>query len=367
MFETLLVGYGIETIMNRILFFILALFANQATAQLRNVSVIHDNLMFNYTITRYSPAWEIQSGEADKSAPLASEHSKLIRKVDDANLQNLKSLLYTKGFVPGGVDKMDGKSMEAYLAKNKLVMHYRIRFRDHTIFLAHLNNSPTRSVIPFFIDGGRWILDPGFAETDLFKLLSMPYYNAFTGTFEGQPICDLSFEEIGNNGTVYDYSGKGNDAEVQRVSISNGRIGGAVKVGPESKLSIDLRNEKELSGNHFTVDFHLNVQNVSISKNDELGILAFNSESGRNLHVAYKNGELIIRALGSPVLHTPLTLDSWAHISIVQNNKKLALLVDGVEVDSQTCEASNVLFGTLVSVGGIGSFKGLLDELRICK
>jgi len=354
--------------MNRLLFFILTnVFALQATAQLRNVSVIHDNVMFNYTITRYSPAWEIQSGESMNNAPLANEHSKLIRKVDDANVQNLKSLLYTKGFVPGGVEKMDGKTMEEYLAKNKLVMHYRIRFRDHTIFLAHLNNSATRSVIPFLIDGGRWILDPSFAETDFFKLISKPYFNAFTGTFDGQPIADMGFEEISKSGTVYDYSGKGNDASVQKSTIVDGRIGGALKVSPESVFSIDLRNEKDLTGSHFLVDFHVNVQNLTSTKGEGLRMLSFKTETGQNLDVSYADGQLIVKVLGAPELSSKLSLATWAHISITQKNKKISLLIDGNEVDSQTSQASNVLVGTVLAIGGNGSFKGLIDELRISK
>ncbi|MDP6909043.1 MAG: hypothetical protein QF371_06030, partial [Flavobacteriales bacterium] len=243
-----------------VLIFLLTL-GQSSIAQRRNVSMIDGNQMFSYTITRYSPAWEIQSGKPEKSEPHLSDNSKLFQKLEDSNVHNLKNLLYAKGFVPNEVVEMNGRSMEKYLARNRLVMHYRIRYRDHTIFLAHLNNSRSRSVVPFLIQSNRWILDAGFAESDFFNLISKPYFNAYTGSFDGLPICDLAFEEIESKRMIYDYSGRSNAAIVKDLKIVDGRIGGAAKLGQESELTIDLRNETDLADARFSIDFHLNIEN----------------------------------------------------------------------------------------------------------
>ena len=73
-------------------------------SQRRNVSMMDGNQMFSYTITRYSPAWEIQSGVSEENEPVLSENSKLFRKLEDSNVNNLKNLLYAKGFVPNEVE-----------------------------------------------------------------------------------------------------------------------------------------------------------------------------------------------------------------------------------------------------------------------
>ncbi len=349
-----------------VLIFLLTL-GQSSIAQRRNVSMIDGNQMFSYTITRYSPAWEIQSGKPEKSEPHLSDNSKLFQKLEDSNVHNLKNLLYAKGFVPNEVVEMNGRSMEKYLARNRLVMHYRIRYRDHTIFLAHLNNSRSRSVVPFLIQSNRWILDAGFAESDFFNLISKPYFNAYTGSFDGLPICDLAFEEIESKRMIYDYSGRSNAAIVKDLKIVDGRIGGAAKLGQESELTIDLRNETDLADARFSIDFHLNIENSLFNKERKREVLSAMTEKNKTLEIFLDNGNLQILVMDAEMLTVPCETDKWFHIKIMQKGKGLSVKIDGEEIITGTINSTSVLDNTILRMGGRYSFRGLLDEFRISK
>ena len=305
------------------LFLLLLIIGQQSFAQRRNVSLLDENRMFSYTITRYSPAWEIQSGkQVGEETPVLSDQSKLFRKLDDVNVNGLKDLPYAKGFVPREVEHMSNRSMESYLAHNRLVMHYRIRYGSHTIFIAHLNNSKSRSVIPFLISDNRWILDTDFAETDFFNLIAKPHFNAYTGSFNGMAICDLAFEEMGKDKSVYDYSGRGHSAIVKEGDIVNGRIGGAVRLNPETDLTIDLRNERELLGKRFNIDFHVNVHDNIFNKERKRVIFSIRKEQ-QAVELFLENGFLHLSTVGARTMSVPYRDETWFHVTIEQSGKKL--------------------------------------------
>ncbi|MBL4586590.1 MAG: hypothetical protein JKX84_05995 [Flavobacteriales bacterium] len=326
-----------------------------------------DNQMFSYTITRYSPAWEIQTGKKAESAPQLSDHSKLFRKLDDVNVRNLKDLLYAKGFVPSEVEGMSSRSMENYLAENRLVMHYRIRYDGHSIFLAHLNNSRSKSVIPFLIENNKWILDAEFAETAFFKLIAKPHFNAYTGNFDGMPICDLAFEEVERGNRMYDYSGRNNSAVVSNVSIVDGRIGGAIKLGQETEVTIDLRNEKDLAGSKFSINFHVNVKNNIFNGERKRMLLSAKKADKNAIELFLENGFLHLKVQGAKTMSVPYNQDVWFHVSVAQTGKKLSLNIDGEEVAANTINSKDVLLGTVLQLGGRYSYRGMMDELRISK
>ncbi|MCF8277587.1 MAG: LamG domain-containing protein [Flavobacteriales bacterium] len=339
-----------------------------AVAQQRSVSVIHDNQMFNYTITRYSPPWEIQSGEQKDSNGMLSENAKLFKRVDDAKVDNLKGLLYSKGFVPSEIKSVNGRSMEDYLARKKLVMHYRIQYKEHTIFIAHLNSSATRSVIPFRVESGKWLLDPDFVESDFFHLIAQPYFDVFTGVFNGQPFSYLAFEEVDANGIIYDYSGRGRNGKTSKTSIVDGRIGGALKLTDDSRLNVSFIDESSLKGDRFSISGHLNVMDVVSNADRQRVVFKVQNDLGIAIEVYLENGNINVRTVGAKSLSVPCPKkDLWFHFAIKQAGKKLSLEIDGEELTATTINASDLMYGSVLSFGGENSFKGYLDELLIAK
>ncbi len=223
--------------------------------QKRPVTVIENNVMFNYTITRYVPVWEIQSGKNEQEG-LLSQHKQFFKEATNTGLQSLKNLLYSKALVPDDVKRMDAKAMESYLASNRLVIHYRIQYKEHSIFLAHLNNSPVRSVIPFRIEGSKWILDPEFANTEFYALLSNREFDPYMGLKEGVVVCSFGFEEVVGMNRFHDYSGNRNHLAIKSATIVDGRFGGALKLNGAEVGTASLNNNMP-SKDRFKVDFHL--------------------------------------------------------------------------------------------------------------
>jgi len=339
--------------------------ACSAFSQNRNVSVIFENQMFNYTITRYSPAWEIQS---EREKPVLSDNSKLFKKVEDTSVDNLKNLLYAKGFVPNELNGSNGNSMENYLASKRLVMHYRIQYKQHVIFIAHLNNSSNRSVIPFKVESGKWLLDPGFADSDLFGLLSQPYFDVYTGVFNGQAYSYLAFEEIEKDGSIYDYSGFGNNGKSSVGAIVNGRIGGSFRLNPGTKLYIDLTGESDFKGDRFSLDGHFNISDSYSNTNKKRIIFTIEKQSVIIGETYVENGFLHLHIVGAQEISVPIPKpELWFYLAIKQAGKKLSLEIDGKELDAKTITRNDILAGSRIVFGGDQSIKGSLDEFRIAK
>ncbi|MCF8461389.1 MAG: hypothetical protein K9G46_11750 [Flavobacteriales bacterium] len=343
----------------------LILYGLSAFGQSRKVSVIFENRMFNYTVTRYSPAWEIQS---ESQKPVLSENSKLFKKVEDNNVDNLKSLLYSKGFVPKELNGGNGNSMEKYLASKRLVIHYRIQYREHVIFIAHINNSSTRSVIPFKVESGKWLLDPSFADSELFGLLAQPYFDVYTGVFNGQAYSYLAFEEIEKNGGIYDYSGHAINGKSVGGTIVNGRIGGAFKLGQGAKLQIDLVGKNNLNGDRFSLDGHLNIADSYSNTDKKRVIFTVEKQSVIIGEVYVENGFFNVHLIGADEIRVPVPKSEiWFHFAVKQAGKKLSLEIDGEELDAKTITRNDIIEGSRIVFGGEQSIKGSLDEFRIAK
>lgn len=352
--------------MSRILILFLTVLPVLVCSQTRNVSLLHENQMYSFSITRYAPAWEIQSEtDEEKEGELAESNVPLFKRVDDEHVEQLATLLYRKGFAPDEMAGFDGKRMVDYLSKNRLVMHYRVRSGDHTVFLAHLNNSPTRSVIPFRIDRHGWHLDPGFAESDLFQLLEKPYFNVYTGAFDGLPYCQFAFEEVLPDGTVYDYSGRNNHARVSGMSVVNGRIGGGIRLNPNTDISIDLRHETELSGKRFAIDFHLMVDNSLFNKERKRVVFSVENELGTTLECSLQDGVMTIRGMGGISMELEYAADQWEHYQVAMSDGALSVSRDGKVVNTTGTQAVNLLSGAMIALGGRYSFKGMLDEFCV--
>lgn len=348
-------------------FIVLFILGNEAVSQTRSVSVISENLMHSYTVTRYSPAWEVQSGQKESTNKVLAEHARFFRKIENNQVARVKHMIYANGFMPNEVSGLDAPGMESYLAKNRLVMHYRIQYKNHSIFLAHLNNSVTRSVIPFRIDGNNWLLDPMFTESEFFQLIAQPSYDPFTGLFEGAAICDFGFEEVDNNGLIYDYSGKEHHAMAHRATIVNGRIGGALKLGQDSEVIIDLTEEQNLKGNRFSVGMHLNIAKLIFNKDRRRIVFSAKKKNRTSLELFLDEGDLYLKCENSEVIMVPYNPDSWFHLTVDQSDKKISVYTDGELVSSVQSGSSDVLDGTIVQFGGRYSFKGTIDEFRISR
>ena len=336
-----------------------------AFGQKRPVTVIHDNVMFNYSITRYVPVWEVQSGKKGQEG-LLSQHKSFFNEVTGKGLDALKGLIFSKALVPEHVKPMDAKSMETFLASNALVIHYRVQYKDYSIFLAHLNNSPTRSVIPFLVDGGKWILDPSFAETDFYKLLSARDFDPYMGIKDGQVVCSFGFEEVVDMTRFYDYSGSGNHLTIRSAAIVDGRFGGALKLNGASVGSSKLHVERSSNGTT-SVDMHLQIPKM-----------VYNTEKIRRVFSMASNGSVMklevmgakLRftypsATGDQHLEWKYVPDAWAHIDLLMNESGVSVQVDGRTMATSSLLSTMRIDGALLNIGAEGGAKAQMDEFRI--
>jgi hypothetical protein len=351
-----------------LLFLFVVLSFCTVSGQKRSVTVIENNVMFNYTITRYVPVWEIQSGKNEQEG-LLSQHKQFFKEATNTGLQSLKNLLYSKALVPDDVKRMDAKAMESYLASNRLVIHYRIQYKEHSIFLAHLNNSPVRSVIPFRIEGSKWILDPEFANTEFYALLSNLEFDPYMGLKEGVVVCSFGFEEVVDMERFYDYSGNRNNLAIKSATIIDGRFGGALKLNGAEVGTASLKNNMP-SKDRFKVDFHFQIPKMVYNTEKIRGVVSLvgSNESALKVEVVGTKLRLSYPAIaGVQRLEWNYTPESWAHITVEINSKGVSVRVDDTVVSSSSVLSTLSLEGGKVQIGAANGVKANMDEFRIIK
>lgn len=328
--------------------------------------MIHEATMFNYTVVRYVPVWEVKSSDDSRSG-LLSQHTQFFKQADSKGLQALKDMLYTRGLVPEEVARLDGSDLEARLSEDRFTIYYRVEFGNHSIFLCHLNNSPVRSVVPFRIEQGRWILDPDFADTEFYELLSSPDYDPYMGLKGGRVICSYGFEEVsGLSSVIQDYSGMGNHAPRTSVSIVDGRFGGAMKLNgsPATSVTPDWGTE---SVRNFTIDFHLQVARMLYNTEKHRTILSL-GQGQREFKLETANGLLRLTyptSSGFQRLEWPYSPDVWSLLSIEFHKNQVSVKENGVEVASSRLSPLLVLKDSPLRLGAPQGVKANLDELRI--
>lgn len=343
------------------------LFCGAALGQLRPVSVVHDHVMYNYSITRYVPVWEIKS-EKDAKKGLLSQHANFFREVSPSGLDSFKGLIFGKAFIPSEVEEMDASTLESHLESHSFTIHYRVQYRNHSIFLAHLNNSEVRSVIPFRIEGSRWILDPDFAETDFFSLLTNRSYDPYMGVL-GQPVLLFGFEEQPDRTQFFDYSGKGNHGKARSATIVDGRFGGAIKLAGNVAGTATLRNIG-IGSSAFQVDFHVNIPKMVFNTEKVRGLLSMTSPDGRVLTLELVGNDMRLQyptSKGVEEVKWHYTSDIWSRVSITFNPKGVVVSSDADRVASSSIPALFDLKDTQLVIGAEQGAKATMDEFRISR
>lgn len=350
-----------------VIFLLLSFFFHgHATAQRRPVSVVHGGSMFNYTITRYVPVWEVTPKEGKKEGFL-SQHQKFFKESNPKGIEALKSMLYTRGMVPADVAKLDGEALESRLSKDKFTIYYRVEYGNHSIFLCHLNNSPVRSVIPFRIEGSKWILDPDFADTEFYELLSSSNFDPYMGLAGSELICAYGFEEVsGLTSILHDYSGKGNHAPRKSVSIVDGRFGGALKIYGSEATSVKLNRAVSATGG-FVVDFHLQVMKMVYNTEKKRTVMTLGNDDSA-IRVETANGLLRVSypvGSGTQYLEWPYSPEVWSLISIEVLKDGVTVRENGAVVASSRISPDSRFKADVVRLGAPNGVKANMDELRI--
>ncbi|MCF8258755.1 MAG: hypothetical protein K9J06_14460 [Flavobacteriales bacterium] len=337
-----------------------------ASAQRRPVSVVHDASIFNYTITRYVPVWEVTPKEGEKEGFL-SQHQKFFKESDPKGIAALKSMLFSRGMVPADVAKLDGEALESRLSKDRFTIYYRVEYGDHSIFLCHLNNSPVRSVIPFRIEGSKWILDPDFADTEFYGLLSSSSFDPYMGLVGGESVCAFGFEEVsGLTSILQDYSGKGNHAPRKSVSIVDGRFGGALKIYGTVATSVRLK-QTMCASDGIVVDFHLQVLKMVYNTEKKRTVMTLGNDDAA-IRVETVNGLLRLSypvGSGTQFLEWPYTPEVWSLISIEILKDGVTVRENDVEVASSRIAPDPRFKANVLRLGAPNGVKANMDELRI--
>lgn len=340
--------------------------SSDAVAQRRPVSMIHNHAPYNYTIVRYVPVWEVESKQRGQDG-LLGQHRQFFRNTDHRGLQALKDMLYSRGMVPMDIAAMDAETMESRLSNDRFSIYYRIQYRDHSIFLAHLNGSPVRSVIPFLVNGGRWTLDPDFADTEFYELLSNPDFDPYMGTMDGRLVLAYGFEELpGTPKVFHDYSGRGNHASIVSAPIVDGRFGGALKLSGNEAATV-TPDWGDGVRNGFAIDFHLQVAKMVYNTEKNRTVWSFGA--GKDMiRMETANGLLrVTYPVGSGIqqIEWPYTPDVWSLLSIEFVKGGVTVRENGEEIASSRLAPVMPLKGSTLRLGGTNGVKANMDELRI--
>lgn len=349
-----------------VLFLFMLFSSEEAVAQRRPVTVLHEGSFYNYNITRYVPVWEVASKEQGKEGFL-SQHQKFFKESSPKGVESLKEMLYSRGMVPDDVVGLNGSDLENRISKDKFTIYYRVQYREHSIFLCHLNNSPVRSVIPFRIEGRQWILDSDFAETDFYELLSNSNFDPYMGLVGGELICAFGFEEVsGITDIVQDYSGKGNNASRKSVHIVDGRFGGALKISGDEATVVSLNRAAETRSG-FVIDFHLQLMKMVYNTEKNRTILTLEGDN-EAIRVETSNGLFRVAypvVSGEQYLEWPTTPDVWSLISIEVLKDRVIVRENGIEVASSRIGPNLRFRGKVLRIGAPNGVKANMDELRI--
>ena len=336
-------------------------------AQKQNPSFIHENRIISYSITRYTPTWEIQPETHKDSDVVAS--SKLFRQVRESQTSALRAMMYDKTSLPSTVSGLEGNALLDHWKRNRIRMYYRIKYKEYNVFLARLNDHNSRSIMPFKDENGKWELDTEFMSEPLFACLQEVSFDPFTGKFMGASKANLSFDGI-EDGYFIDYSSNDTKVSAKNVVLITGRIGKCAKIDPRSSFTVPF--ELTDRAKEFHIDCHLSIDESMNSENQTL--FTSINKNGKGIRVSRsfdENGiaEILLDLDMRNGKTSSITIDSqantWFHLNISHRNDHLVVQVDGQEVSSiPTSRSGGVIVGNFTA-GGEGSARFKVDELNI--
>ena len=346
---------------------VFVLFSFCGLAQKQNPSFIHQNRIISYSITRYTPAWEIQP-ETHKDSELVAG-SKLFRQVRASQTSALRAMMYDKTALPSAVSDLDDSALLDHWKRNRIRMYFRIKYKGYNVFLARLNDHNSRSIMPFKDVNGKWELDTEFMNEPLFVCLQDVNFDPFTGKFIGESKANLSFDGI-ENGYFIDYSSNDTKVSAKNVVLVSGRIGKCAKVDSRSSFRVPFGLKDRAKDFH--IDCHLSIDESLNSDNQTLFRSVDNNGKGIRLSRSLDEKGVAQVTLDLDMKNgskSSITLDSktntWFHLNISHRSDHLVVQVDGHEVGSVlTSKSGGIIVGDL-TVGGEGSARFRMDELNI--
>lgn len=349
-----------------LILYILMLISNEGIAQKQNPSFIYKNSILSYTITRYSPAWEIQPATEENTD--IDSGSKLFRQIRADETEALSSMMYKN--VPKALRSLNSIDLIDHWKRNRVRMYYRIRYKGYNVFIARLNDHSSRSILPFKDQEGKWILDTDFMKDPLFSCLQDVNFDPFSGSFLGNTLANITFEQE-DNGHFSDYSGNDNHVVNNGADVTIGRIGKCVKVKTSNELSvpaggIDISHD-------FHIDAHFNVAKNSVGSEPLIVLSANTNDGSSKVEIQVQNksngdSEFLVKYFDNGVLKqisSIIPTGRWFHYNLSSRNKILSVTVDGNEVVSASVKRPDKSVVSTFEFGGAGSAEYLLDELHI--
>ena len=336
----------------------------QSEAQKQNPSFLYQNRIISYSITRYTPSWEVQAYTEQGSELEAG--SKLFKDLKSTQTGALKSLMYLKGFEPTAVKSLTSSELIDHWKRNRVRMYYRIKYQGRNIFLARLNDHSSRSILPFKDQSGIWELDLDFMKDPLFECLQDVNFDPFTGKFLGNSSAAIAFDGI-ENGLFIDYSGNDTEVPAQGVDLLKGRIGKCARIDSKSTLTIPFGSNTD--DRSFFLDCHINLEDAIVNEKQQIVFESQAKYGGIRLTTGSKDG-LANFELGFTFENGRRTFvdfssiaDAWFHLNITANDRFISVSIDGSEVSSFQLNRSDVLVAGDLVFGGEESAKFKLDEL----
>ena len=238
------------------------------------------------------------------------------------------------------------------------------------------------AVSPQILNGVRYAFDSWSDGATRARTITAPETTGFytaTYTVDHTAVLGLvgaySFDE-GSGGTLFDYSGHGNDGTITGAGWStNGKTGGALAfdgVGddlvtiPDSN-SLDLTTAFTLEAwiKPATIGFGSKTILLKAQPNQLLyALYATEEQSGRSSTHAWLAG-----ADERVIATDPLVPGVWTHIAATYDGTTLRLYVNGIEVNNQPLTGSIPTSTDPLTLGGNPiwgeAYDGLLDDIRI--
>ena len=334
--------------------------ASTATAQVRDVTTWKGSALVTYSVMRYNPVWQVQNGtEPQKASP---DRPPFFQDLKLGQVEPLMGLLNT------GVESNKGygsvREATDALAKNKIELYAQIRKGNHHIFIAHLNGSSVRSVIPFIEENGKWRLDVDFSATPLYDLLRDPKFDPFSGRFIGYPHLNVGFEGL-DGGSLADHSGNRQRSKVRNISFSEGRFGKAMRLNSASQADIEVKRSGNLKSEDLTLGLWLKLDAKSIGK-----VLNAVDPSGTRTIKVTKTGAdkcqiQLAGSKGSVVGEVIIPTDKWFELEVRLSRGEFIVFVDQLRATGSRADIGLNSSIHNVTIGGNGAATGLIDELHI--
>jgi hypothetical protein len=332
---------------------------NDAEAQTRSHSFIHNGNLYSYSIQRYTPVWMVQTGQQMEERPVAKD-TRFFRDIRENQVEPLKGLLFNASGPKTTARNASG--MNDYLAQNSISMYYLVRVGNNNVYMAHLNGSPNRSIIPFKEESGKWTLDVDFAETQLFNLLKDLTFDPFGGRFSGIRHLAIGFEGVENNMLV-DHSGRQQRSRLNNAAFAAGAVGRAMRINNASSAVIEVKAMNGLNSENLFLNVQLNLDWKQAGT-----VLKGTSDKGAvtvELTASNLKGKLNVAVAGAEPVLIDVPVGQWFGLDVKVQDGELTVSVSDAMVSSSKMSKAASASVMNVQLGGNSSASGLIDELNI--